>query len=252
MIGRRMVLPLVIAGSVAVGGIAGAVLGVPGLSSASTTNSPKNAASPNAPAGKRGAAVLDAVAKALNMTTADLKQQLSDGKTTIADIAKQRNVDINTVIDAIVGVARSRAEQFVNNPLPQRRHGDGPGIGRGVKPMFGAAYDAAAKAVGISTDELKSEMRSGKTVAQIAKDHNVDVNTVISQTVDALSKQIDQAVTDKKLTAEQASALKNNLTKMVTNLVDGSFRGGFGGFFGPGMHGPRGGGAPKAQYAPMN
>lgn len=249
MIGRRMVLPLVIAGSVAVGGIAGAVIGVPGLSGASTTNSPKNTASPNAPAGKPGAAVLDAVAKALNMTPADLKQQLSDGKTTIADIAKQRNVDINTVIDAIVGVARSRAEQFVNNPLPRPKHG-APGIGRGMKPVFGTAYDAAAKAIGITPVELKTEMRSGKTVAQIAKDHNVDVNTVISQTVDAVSKQIDQAVTDKKLTPQQATTMKNNLTNLVTRLVNGSFRGGF--FGGPGMRGPRGGMAPNAQHAPVN
>ena len=36
MLGRRLVVPLAVVGSVAVGGVAGAVMGVPGLSGAST------------------------------------------------------------------------------------------------------------------------------------------------------------------------------------------------------------------------
>ena len=38
MLGRRVVIPLAVAGAMAVGAVAGAVLGVPGLSGASTTN----------------------------------------------------------------------------------------------------------------------------------------------------------------------------------------------------------------------
>ena len=40
--------------------------------------------------------VLDAAAKALNLSTKDLLSKLSDGKTTIADVAKAQNVERQT------------------------------------------------------------------------------------------------------------------------------------------------------------
>ena len=39
MLGRRFVIPVIVAGSVVAGGVAGAVIGVPALSGASTTSS---------------------------------------------------------------------------------------------------------------------------------------------------------------------------------------------------------------------
>ena len=50
--------------------------------------------------------MLDAAAKALNLSTEDLLEKLSDGKTTIADVAKQQHVDLQTVIDAMEAVAK--------------------------------------------------------------------------------------------------------------------------------------------------
>src|SRR5437879_5563823 len=86
VLGRRFTIPLVITASVVVGGTAGALLGVPVLSGAST-NPTTNALSASGPAPgvhREGAsALLDAAAKALNLTTDELRNRLSDGKTTI-------------------------------------------------------------------------------------------------------------------------------------------------------------------------
>src|SRR2546423_3144521 len=204
-----------IAGSVVAGGAAGAFLGVPGLSSASTTNV-TNAAGPSTKPMDRKFGVLDAAAKALNLTTDDLRQKLSDGKTTIADIAKQQSIDVNKVIDAIAAADRQRIEDFVNNPLPARDHDRGPGPGLG-KP-FGAEekFDAAAKALGITTDDMRTALRDGKSIAQIAKDKNVDVNKVIDPMVVAAQARIDQAKNDGKIDQAQADRLKAGLKDRIT------------------------------------
>ena len=64
-------------------------------------------------------ALLDAAAKALNLTTQQLTEKLSDGKTTIADVAKQQNVDVNTVIDAMAAADKARIGDIVNKPWPK-------------------------------------------------------------------------------------------------------------------------------------
>ena len=238
----RIVVPLVVAGAMAVGGVAGVILGVPGLSGAatSTTTAPNNKAPGHkGPHGRGAKAELDAAAQALHLTSDELKQKLSAGKTTIADIAKQQNVDVNAVIDAIAGADRQRIEDFVNNPLP-KFNGGAPGDhmrGPFGGAVFSTTYDAAAKALGISTDELRSELKSGKTIAQIASDKKVDVNTVIDAMYNAASAQIDQAVKDNKLPPDAASTAKSHLKDMITRLVNGEMRGPGGGFGFRGHHG---------------
>jgi hypothetical protein len=95
------------------GGVAGAMLGTPDTSGAqdgttTTTVAAKDDARPR-PAVRRAARglrearadSLDAAAKALDMPVADLKAELKAGKS-IADVAKEKNVDLQKVIDAIV------------------------------------------------------------------------------------------------------------------------------------------------------
>ncbi len=242
MLGRRLTIPLIITASVVVGGTAGALLGVPALSGASTNSTTKvtNASGPAPGMRPAGASALfDAAAKALNLTTDELRNRLSDGKTTIAGIAKEKNIDINTVIDAIAAADRQRIEDFVNNPLPQGGHGPGPGFRHGPGKAFGAdeKLDAAAKALGVTTDDLRSALRDGKSIADVAKDKNVDVNKVIDSMVATAQARIDKAKTDGKITQAQADRLTAELKDRITKLVNGDFAGpgrGPGGPGGPG------------------
>jgi hypothetical protein len=253
VLGRRLTIPLVVTASVVVGGVAGALLGVPALSGASTSSTPKaaNASGPAPAPGLRRvgeSALFDAAAKALNLTTDELRNRLSDGKTTIAGIAKEKNIDLNTIIDAIAAADRQRIEDFVNNPLPVGGRGPGPGFWPGVGHGPGMALgvdeklDAAAKALGTTTDDLRSALRDGKSIADVAKDKNVDVNKVIDSMVTAAQARIDQAKTDGKLTQEQADRLKSDLKDRITKLVNGDFGGrrGRGPGLGRGFWGHRG------------
>jgi hypothetical protein len=52
------------------------------------------------------------------------------------------------------------------------------------------AFRTAAETIGIEPKELRTEVRGGKTIAQVAQEHNVEPQTVI----DAITKVIDERV----------------------------------------------------------
>jgi predicted DNA-binding protein (UPF0251 family) len=99
-------------------------------------------------------------------------------------------------------------------PLDRGMERDGREFG-----MFGqTALDAAAKALGMTADELKTELQSGKTLADIATEKQVDAATVKQAIIDAAKAQVDQAVTDGKLTQAQADEMKASIDETAANL----------------------------------
>ena len=84
----------------------------------------------------------------------------------------------------------------------------GPG-GVMVKwPAFGqAALDAAAKKLSVTTAELQTSLRSGKSLSDIAKDKGVSDQDLRAAIVDGVQPSLVQAVKDGKLTQKQADAL---------------------------------------------
>jgi hypothetical protein len=221
MIRPRLVAPLAIVAAVVVGGVVGAILGVPGLSGAQEPTTAQPAVAPSWPhAGWRAGGELAAAAKALDLTTAQLLDKLSDGKTTIADIAKEQNVDVNTVIDAMAAADRQRIEDMVNNPLPKFGGRFGPHMRKGLAFGGAMALDSAAKALGMTPRELMTELMNGKTIAQVAKDKSVDVDTVISAMVASANARIDQAQANRRLTKEQADTAKSKVKALITEFVN--------------------------------
>ena len=72
----------------------------------------------------------------------------------------------------------------------------GPGMDHGGRGFGGGGIDAAATALGITTDELKTELEAGKTIADVATEKGVDVQTVIDAIVAERTANITQRVTD--------------------------------------------------------
>ncbi|HEX5096101.1 MAG TPA: hypothetical protein VFX21_08815 [Acidimicrobiia bacterium] len=221
MLGRRILVPATVAAAIAAGGVAGAVLGVPGISGAQespTTVAPGPEDAPAPPEGgpglmfhhrggpMMGGDMLDAAATALGMTTDELLAQLKDGKS-IADIAQEKNVELDKVVDAIVtemlsnlpdeAELRDRVEPWLDGEMPRptapdgesprawRMHPDGAPDGKMFRGPAGPQLDAAAAALGMSVEDLRSELRDGKTIADVAEEKNVDVQKVIDAMVEA-------------------------------------------------------------------
>jgi polyhydroxyalkanoate synthesis regulator phasin len=218
--------------ALAAGGAAGALFGTPVLSNAQEADSPATEPTPEPearqearPDGRRGEKLATA-AEVLGMTEAELRTQLHSGKS-IADVAAEKGVDKQKVIDALVAAASARIDQM-KAQLPQRmaemverdglpRHeGRHRGPGRSmVNPL-----DDAATALGISAQELRTELEAGKSIATIASEKGKSLDEVKAAMIRDAMARIDQAVTDGKLTAEQGAAWKADLSQKIDRIVE--------------------------------
>lgn len=80
---------------------------------------------------------------------------------------------------------------------------------------------AAAKALGLTPDKLRVAMQGGKSLAAIAKDQNVSVDSLVSAMVRASEARLATAVKEGRLTQAQADKMKTSLTKRITDRVNG-------------------------------
>jgi hypothetical protein len=158
-------------------------------------------------------------------------------------------------IVAALGISTAVSAQTSTTPTPTpptspvAPNGQaGPGFGRGDGGLHSqVALDAAAKALGMTSDELSAQLWGGKTLADIASAKGVDIATVkaaveaaqLAETKTAIA----QAVTDGTMTQAKADWLLEGLDKGYWGAGQG---GGFGfgmGHGGPGMD--RGFGGPN-------
>ncbi len=86
-----------------------------------------------------------------------------------------------------------------------------------------AALAVSAKSIGISPQALRAELKSGKSVAQVAGEHGVTAQTVIGALVAAADARIDQAVTNHKLSSDLATKIKDALPARVAKAVNHVF-----------------------------
>lgn len=115
----------------------------------------------------------------------------------------------------------------------------------------GARAEVLAQALGMSTDDLRTAVESGKTIAQIAADQNVDVQVVIDALTAQATTHFAEEVASGELTQAEADVklaeLETRITDMVNNPRPADGGRGPGGREG---HGPRGK-APAAAGARM-
>ena len=161
---------------------------------------------------------------------------------------------------AALGISSVASAQSSVTPTPtaptEQAAPPGP-VGFGPRELHSqAALEAAAKALGMTADELSAQLWGGKTLADIATAKGVDIATVKAAVEAAQNGEtktaINQAVTDGTMTQAKADWLIEGLDKGYWGAgAEGDF--GFG--MGPGMGhgGPRGGGSmgvPPSDAAP--
>jgi hypothetical protein len=170
------------------GGAAGMALGAPTIASAdsaSSSSSPTAASGTDATPAKPGAWVDDV-----------FDQLVQEGTLTQAQADK------------------------VQAALEDARPAFGPG-GPGGPGGRGPGLDAAADALGVDASELRTQLQSGKSLADVAKDKGVDVQAVIDAIVAEMQSHLADAVADGKLTQAQADEMKADATERATAIVNG-------------------------------
>jgi hypothetical protein len=133
---------------------------------------------------------LDALAKRLNTTTANLQ--------------------------TAIGQARSDVGLPANGPAPF-----GPGGGRGERGGrgFGADLNTAAQAIGITADQLRQEL-PGKSLAQVAQAHGKSATDVATALKNAAHLRIDQEVSSGHIQAADAAQRKTQIDQRIDQLVN--------------------------------
>lgn len=120
--------------------------------------------------------------------------------------------------------------------MPARGDG-GPGGDRGGM-RGGGHLEVAATALGITADELRTELEAGKSIAQVASDKGVAVETVTAALKADLESRLTQAVTDGKITQAEADQRLADADAHVQAEVDQVGLPAKGGRGGRGDHGP--------------
>ena len=100
--------------------------------------------------------------------------------------------------------------------------GLGPGGGRGHGPGFHhfADLDAAASYLGVTEAALRTELESGKTLAEVAEDKGKSVDGLVEAIVAAAKADLQDAVADGRLTDAQRDQIVATLEERITAKVN--------------------------------
>lgn len=195
--------------------------------------------------------MLSLIAEELGMTSDELMAELQAGKT-IADVAAEKNVAVATLVDAVVAAHTERLnERVANGQLTQeqadamltlmkahvteRINSEWSPQGRGFG--FGGPCDHAgagllggrgggpgnsmmavvAEELGLTRAELVTELQGGKTIAEVAAEKNVAVDTLVDAILAPRTARLNELVANGQLTQEEAD---NRLATLRVDLID--------------------------------
>jgi hypothetical protein len=208
--GKRRGIAVGIAGGLLAGTAAGLVFGVPGLTSAASTD--------------------------VAVSQAALVQQTDETDTPAEDAPAERGARLRESLQALVEDGTITAEQadvvtahLVEN-RPERgefrggegRSGDGHGGHRGGPGMFGrgVASEALTDLLGIDGEELRTQLRAGTTLAEIAAAQGVDVQAVIDELVAEVAERVDNAVENGRIDQAEADEKLAEAEAKITDMVN--------------------------------
>jgi hypothetical protein len=166
---------------------------------------------------------LSAAATYIGITADELRTELGTDKS-LADVAIAHGKTRDGLIQALVAADQTRITSLVDQKGIGAQRGPG---GRGV---IGDQLTVAATYLGTTTDDLRTKMQSGQTLAQIAaatpgKSRD---GLIAALTTDAKAK-VAAAQSAGTITADQATELTDDLANKIANFVDSNHPMGRGG-----------------------
>ena len=80
--------------------------------------------------------------------------------------------------------------------------------------------DELSSILGVTPDELKEEMKSGKTLSQIAQEKGVDPQLLIDTIVNQMKTDLSDKVSSGKITQDQADKFLQDIQDKAKNMVE--------------------------------
>jgi hypothetical protein len=81
------------------------------------------------------------------------------------------------------------------------------------------SLSAAAKFLGLTDAQLRTQLRGGKSLADVAKDKGKSTADLKAAMKTAITGELDQAVKDNKLTADQRTQIEQSLDARLDSLI---------------------------------
>jgi urease accessory protein UreF len=180
---------------------------------------------------------LDAAATYLGLTEAQLHEQLDSGKT-LAQIAKAQGKSTDGLKQAMLAGAKTHLDADVKAGKLTQAQADkiladlssrldnliqnGFGFHHGGPPIAG--LDAAATYLGLTPAQLRTQLQSGKTLAQVAKAQGKSTDGLKQAMLADAKKHLDAAVKAGKLTQSQADQAFAEISSRLDDLIQNGFR----------------------------
>ena len=200
--GRRRGVAIGLAGGLLAGTAAGLVFGAAGLSSAAADSTPV------------------AVVQQTDETTTDPAADPATDPAADAEVGTRLRETLQPLVDDSTITAEQAdavtARLVENRPGRGGHGGPGPG-GRGG----GVASEALTDLLGIDAQDLRTQLRDGATLAEIATAQGVEVQAVVDELVGELRERLDNAVENGRIDQadadEKAVEAETRITDMVNN-----------------------------------
>jgi len=179
--------------------------------------------------GSAGGFVGDEALALLKLDREAFNKKIEAG-TTLAEIAEEQGVSRDNLKSALTADFEKKLEEqkkqfgenldkLIDSELPAGKHGDG-GKGGG---FLGAAKDlsAAATVFGLTEEELRAQLKDGKSLADLAKEKGIDAQKAVDALTTAIENRIADEVSAGKLTQDQANGQLEKIGEMVQKIVNG-------------------------------
>ena len=149
----------------------------------------------------------------------------------LSEIAKQQGIDRNALKAKVMELLEERA---ASRPAPLGATMDYAAVADKLMDAKGGWHhggkrhhtrlmniEELAKLLKMTPDQLKQSLRSGKSLAKLAEENGVRVQSVIDLQVKAVTDRLDRRLAEGELTKEQYEIRKAKVKQFVTDFVNG-------------------------------
>jgi hypothetical protein len=157
-----------------------------------------------------GGQTLAQIAAAQGKSVSGLEQAIQAAVKARLDLAVSNNRITSQQEQTILNALSSRLDTLVNRALPK-------GLLQHIGLRLGLARSAAAY-LGLTVQQLKTELQSGKTLSEIATAQGKTIAGLEQAVTTALKTRLDKAVTAGRISAQTEQRILNNLPNRLNTL----------------------------------
>jgi len=179
--------------------------------------------------------LVNVTADETGLRPAEILQQLRDGST-LAEIITTNGGSVDETITAAVAAATERINEAVANGNMTQEQADM--LTESLQDVYTAAINGeigyprlelmvsfgvvrlAAEETGLTQREIVQQLTDGKSLADVLTENSVDVNAFIDTVVGRAQERLNQAVSNGRITQEEADAWLDQLRQTLTERIN--------------------------------